>query len=58
MHSRDCLHLHRRSKIKEVEVPCPVYTASLLREKSIFVCGGEDLKLYKFDFDNGKEIGK
>ncbi len=41
-----------------MEIPCPVYSASLLKEKSIFVCGGEDLKLYKFDYDTGKEIGK
>ena len=46
-----------REKIKEVEVPCPVYTASLLKEKGIFVCGGEDLKLYKFDYETGREIG-
>ncbi len=39
-----------------MDVPCPVYSASLLKEKNIFVCGGEDLKLYKFDFDTGKEI--
>jgi len=35
-----------------------VYSASLLKEKGVFVCGGEDLKLYKFDYDTGKEIGE
>ncbi len=39
-----------------MDVPCPVYSASLLKEKSVFVCGGEDLKLYKFDFETGREI--
>ncbi len=47
-----------RRQIKEVEVTCPVYSASLLKEKNVFVCGGEDLKLYKFDYDTGKEIGE
>lgn len=44
------------SKIREVEVPCPIYSASLLQEKNIFVCGGEDFKLYKFNYETGKEI--
>ena len=42
--------------MKEVQVPTTVYSASLLKEKDVFVCGGEDLKLYKFDFESGKEI--
>merc|ERR1719445_931584 len=37
-------------KLKEVSVPSPTYTASLHQDKEIFVCGGEDLKLYKFDY--------
>jgi len=40
---------------KEVSVPCAVYSASLLKEKDIFVCGGEDLKLYKYDYTTGIE---
>lgn len=43
-------------KVKDVSVPCNVFSASYLPEKNIFVCGGEDLKLYKFDFESGKEI--
>lgn len=43
-------------KIKEVSIPCPTYTASLLLDQEIFVCGGEDLKLYKFDYATGIEI--
>ncbi len=38
-------------------MPTTVYTASLLMDKRIFVCGGEDFKLYKYDFDSGEEIG-
>ena len=45
-------------KTKEVKVPCAVYSASLLKENKIFVCGGEDLKLYKYNYDTGEEIGK
>lgn len=44
------------AKIREVEVPCPVYSASLLLEKNIFVCGGEDFKLYKYNFETGAQI--
>ncbi len=43
-------------KIKEFEIPCPVYSASLHPDRKIFVCGGEDFKLYKFDFETGTEI--
>lgn len=46
------------SKINEVTVPTLVNTASLHRDKTMFVCGGEDLKMYKFDYTTGKEIGK
>jgi len=41
---------------KEVSVPCSVYSASMHHNKDIFVCGGEDLKLYKFDYNTGIEI--
>lgn len=44
--------------IKEHQVPTQVHSASLLlnSERSIFVCGGEDLKMYKFDYTTGAEI--
>merc|ERR1719384_2782265 len=42
--------------MKEVSVSCPVYSASLNKAQDIFVCGGEDLKLYKFDYQTGIEI--
>jgi len=50
------LDAHRFEKLKEVNIPSPTYTASLHMDKEIFVCGGEDLKLYKFDYQTGIEI--
>merc|ERR1711990_746120 len=50
------LDANRFEKIKEVNIPSPIYTASLHQDRDIFVCGGEDLKLYKFDFQTGLEI--
>lgn len=44
--------------MKEFTVPTPVSSASLHPDKSIFVCGGEDLKMYKFNYSTGVEIGK
>merc|ERR1712209_195298 len=43
-------------KIKDVSVPTNVTTASLLHSKRVFVCGGEDFKLYKYNYDTGVEI--
>jgi hypothetical protein len=45
-------------KIREFTVPTQVNSASLHPDKTIFVCGGEDLKMYKFDYTTGTEIGK
>jgi len=42
--------------VKEFEVPTPVFSAALHPEKNIFVCGGDDFKMYKIDFDSGAEI--
>lgn len=44
--------------IKEYKIPSQVHSASLLlnSERPIFVCGGEDLKMYKFDYSTGVEI--
>lgn len=44
--------------IKEVKVATNVAAASLHPDKQLFVCGGEDFKLYKFDYLTGSEIGK
>lgn len=45
-------------KLKEISVPTLVAAASLHPDKHIFVCGGEDFKMYKFDYITGNEIGK
>jgi serine-threonine kinase receptor-associated protein len=43
-------------KIKEITVPTRLAAASLHPDKLIFVCGGEDFKIYKFDYITGNEI--
>lgn len=43
--------------IRNFPVPTTVNSASLHPDKSIFVCGGDDLKMYKFDYATGNEIG-
>lgn len=45
-------------KLKEIKVPTNVSSASLHPDKHVFVCGGEDFKMYKFDYITGNEIGK
>lgn len=39
-------------------VPTKCLSASLAPGRAAFVCGGEDLKVYKFDYNSGNEIGK
>ena len=48
----------RLEKVKEFAIPTQVNSASLHPEKTVFVCGGEDFKMYKFDFATGLEIGE
>ena len=43
-------------KLKEITVPTLVETASLHPDKHIFVCGGDDFKMYKYDYITGNEI--
>ena len=40
-----------------VSLPAQAYSASLHPDKSVFVAGGEDFKIYKFAYDDGKELG-
>uniref|UniRef100_G3N824 Serine-threonine kinase receptor-associated protein n=1 Tax=Gasterosteus aculeatus aculeatus TaxID=481459 RepID=G3N824_GASAC len=42
--------------IKTVEAPAPINSASLHPEKDFFVAGGEDFKLYKFDYSTKEEL--
>lgn len=44
-------------KLKEVTVPTNLASASLHPDKHVFVCGGEDFKMYKYDYVTGNEIG-
>ncbi|XP_075230605.1 serine-threonine kinase receptor-associated protein wmd [Lycorma delicatula] len=46
----------RLEKLREVKVPTRTNSASLHPDRTIFVCGGEDLKMYKFDYATGNEI--
>ena len=48
----------RYEKLREFEAPIQINTASLHPEKSIFISGGEDFKMYKFDYETGTELGK
>lgn len=43
-------------KKKEFEIPSPINTASLHPDNHSFICGGEDFKMYKFDYSTGIEI--
>lgn len=45
-------------KVKSFTVPTKAYSASLHPSKSTFVVGGEDFKIYKFGYEDGKELGK
>ena len=40
-----------------VSLPAQAYSASLHPDKNVFVAGGEDFKIYKFAYDDGKELG-
>lgn len=39
-------------------MPTLIASASLHPDKQIFVAGGEDFKMYKFDYITGNEIGE
>lgn len=54
----NCNCLCRLTKLREYTAPTQMNSASLHPDCSIFVCGGEDLKMYKFDYATGTEIGK
>lgn len=54
----NCNYLCRLTKLREYTAPTQMNSASLHPDCSIFVCGGEDLKMYKFDYATGTEIGK
>lgn len=41
---------------KQYQLPTTLYSASLHASFDFFVAGGEDLKMYKYDFNSGEEI--
>lgn len=43
-------------EIKSVVLPATLYSASLHHNQSVFICGGEDLKMYKYDFNDLTEL--
>ncbi|XP_060084354.1 serine-threonine kinase receptor-associated protein-like [Ylistrum balloti] len=43
-------------KIKEFEAPTQINSASLHSSRKVFVAGGEDFKMYKFDYETGEEL--
>ncbi|KAH3726682.1 serine-threonine kinase receptor-associated protein-like [Dreissena polymorpha] len=43
-------------KIKEYESPSPINTACLHPDKSIFITGGENFIMYKFNYETGEEL--
>ncbi|KAE8738473.1 hypothetical protein FOCC_FOCC016032 [Frankliniella occidentalis] len=42
--------------VKEFTMPTQVSSASLHPDKTIFVCGGDDFKMYKYNYSTGTEI--
>lgn len=55
-HSVSFCNIENFEKIKEYSVPSQVNSASLHPDQSVFVCGGDDFKMYKFDYETGSEI--
>ncbi|XP_065580317.1 serine-threonine kinase receptor-associated protein-like [Artemia franciscana] len=46
----------RFEKVKEVTFTTRIHSASLEPDNTYFVCGGEDFKIYKYDFANCTEL--
>ncbi|XP_054774940.2 serine-threonine kinase receptor-associated protein-like [Lytechinus pictus] len=45
----------RFEEMKKFDTETLVYSASLSPDKKTFVCGGEDFKIYRFSYEDGKE---
>jgi serine-threonine kinase receptor-associated protein len=43
------------SKVLEYSTPTTILSSTLHPDKSVFVCGGDDFKMYKYDFRDGSE---
>lgn len=46
------------SPVRELKMPSKMYSASLHPDKTTIVAGGEDLKVYKFDYATGEQLGE
>lgn len=57
MHAWVYFITHSFVRVKSFTMPTKAYSASLHPNKSCFVVGGEDFKIYKFSFEDGKELG-
>lgn len=44
--------------IKTVDAPASIHSASLHPDKDFFVAGGDDFKLYKYDYSTKEEMGR
>lgn len=40
----------------EFDIPTQISSVSVHPERSVFVCGGEDFKMYKYDYNTGIEL--
>ena len=45
-------------KVKEYSTAAQVLSSTLHPDMTVFVCGGDDFKMYKYDYDNGSEKGR
>lgn len=45
-------------RMKEFEMATQILSASIHPDSHVFICGGEDFKMYKCDFYTGAELGK
>uniref|UniRef100_A0A6A7G250 Serine-threonine kinase receptor-associated protein n=2 Tax=Hirondellea gigas TaxID=1518452 RepID=A0A6A7G250_9CRUS len=43
-------------ELKSVVLPATLYSASLHPNQSVFICGGEDFKMYKYDYNSLTEL--
>ena len=50
-------NLDTMSKIYEFKAPTQIFSSSLHPDKNVFVCGGDDFFIYKYDFKTGRQLG-
>ena len=47
---------HSLDEVRAYSAPTQLFSASLHPSKSVFVCGGDDFIMYKFDYATGAEL--